>query len=201
MKAVAEKKSWVGTERSLSNMSDPLNNEISDEALLKRFINQNNQLAFNQIYNRYFVPLSKYVAWLANDIEVGKDIAQSVFIKLYSEPHICDVNKIFKTWLFVVAKNTMTNEWRNLSNRNRLLQEQIELPETEESLSPDPRMNKINKALEQLSDDHKSVFILKYSSNLTIKEISEVIDCSEGTVKSRLFYAIQHLKDIIGIQK
>ena len=65
---------------------------------------------------------------------------------------------------------------------------------------PNGNQNKIvqmNNAIGQLSEIHREMIILKYSNNLTIKEISQVLACSEGTVKSRLYYAINNLKDLI----
>jgi RNA polymerase sigma-70 factor (ECF subfamily) len=47
--------------------------------------------------------------------------------------------------------------------------------------------------LEKFDDGHRSAFLLRYQQNLSIKEIGDIIGCSEGTVKSRLFYTTQKL--------
>jgi len=62
-------------------------------------------------------------------------------------------------------------------------------------------MKRIRLAINDLSPNHREVMILKYSSNFTIAEISEICGCSEGTVKSRLFYAIKKLKSILKVEQ
>jgi len=47
--------------------------------------------------------------------------------------------------------------------------------------------------LDQLSPDHKTVFLLRFHEGLPLKEIAQVMECSEGTVKSRLFYTLKKL--------
>jgi len=54
---------------------------------------------------------------------------------------------------------------------------------------------RLTDALEELEDIHRTCFILRYQEELSIKEISEVMDCPEGTVKSRLYYALRKLSD------
>ena len=47
--------------------------------------------------------------------------------------------------------------------------------------------------MEQLSENHRAVLVLRFQEELPLKEISRILDCSEGTVKSRLFYALRKL--------
>jgi RNA polymerase sigma-70 factor (ECF subfamily) len=59
------------------------------------------------------------------------------------------------------------------------------------------RMELVQKGIQQLSSAQRIVLTMFYLENLSIKEISKVLDITEGTVKSRLFYAREKLKDII----
>lgn len=175
--------------------------DFSDEELMRIYVLNNNSLAFEEVYKRYFNLLAKYIGWLAKDIDLGKDIAQTVFSKLYSDPELYRLDHDFKTWVYVTAKNRLKNQWRDVKNRNRILGESQFL---DEATFSDPinssKMLQVTEALEHLSESHKDVFVLKYSSNLTIKEISEIYNCSEGTVKSRLFYAMKKIKEIIKLK-
>ncbi|MDO6736606.1 RNA polymerase sigma factor [Wenyingzhuangia sp. 2_MG-2023] len=174
---------------------------FSDEELMKLFALENNELAFEEVYKRYFNPLTKYIGWMAKDIDLSKDIVQGVFSKLYSNPKLYNADENFKTWVYVTAKNKLKNEWRNVKNRDRILSESQFLDQTTSSVTTDDsKMLKVIEALKHLSESHKDVFVLKYSSNLSIKEISEIYKCSEGTVKSRLFYAMKKIKEIMNVK-
>lgn len=173
---------------------------MSDEKLLELFVLKDNQQAFSTLYKRYFKLIAKYIGWMANDMDTGKDVVQNVFSKLYTNPESFDLNKKFKPWIYVVAKNKLNNEWRDVEKRNRIVNEYVFLNDViNEEEEEGRKKQKISKALKQLSDEHRTVFVLKYSSNLTIREISEVQGCSIGTVKSRLFYAMKHVKEIVNI--
>ncbi len=175
--------------------------DVSDEELMRLFINHREDGAFTQIYQRYFVSLSKYISWLIQDVGLAKDIAQDVFVKIHNSPQLYSPDKCFKVWLFTVAKNQWKNSLRSNKQRRKKIMEFsklaiIDAPKDQ----PNGNQNKIvqmNNAIGQLSEIHREMIILKYSNNLTIKEISQVLACSEGTVKSRLYYAINNLKDLI----
>ncbi len=175
--------------------------DVSDEELMRLFINHREDGAFTQIYQRYFVSLSKYISWLIQDMGLAKDIAQDVFVKIHNSPQLYSPDKCFKVWLFTVAKNQWKNSLRSNKQRRKKIMEFsklaiIDAPKDQ----PNGNQNKIvqmNNAIGQLSEIHREMIILKYSNNLTIKEISQVLACSEGTVKSRLYYAINNLKDLI----
>lgn len=175
---------------------------FSDEELMKLFVLNNNELAFGEVYKRYFNPLTKYIGWLSKDVDLSKDIVQTVFSKLYSHPELYKLDKNFKTWVYVNAKNKLKNQWRDVKNRDRILSESQFLHQASFlDAIDDSKMMQVTEALEQLSESHKDIFVLKYSSNLTIKEISEIYNCSQGTVKSRLFYAMKKMKEIMNLKK
>ncbi len=179
--------------------------KLSDEMLMEAFIQHRDKEAFIHIYNRYFSTLSKYVSWLANDLDLGKDIAQNIFMKIYHRPEMFDPSRNLKVWLFSVAKNQWKNELRNKANKLKhqpfiIKNSIINIQESDDDIKI-RRLESLNMALASLSENHKEVVILKYSNNLTIKEISSVLNCSEGTVKSRLFYALKCLKKEVDISK
>jgi len=163
---------------------------------MSRWQNQSDLSAFEALYNKHFIGVNKYLFWLSKDTERSKDITQDIFIKVYEKPHLFDNTKTFKPWIFTVAKNHWKNEIRHTSTQEKhyeyLSQIQNHLPiESEDHAG---RLQELNKAVYELSEIHKEVFILKYINNFSIKEISEICDCSEGTVKSRLFYALQNIR-------
>ena len=70
----------------------------------------------------------------------------------------------------------------------------------EEQKTGKQKAQAVQKAIAQLSESHREVIVLKYSENLTIKEMSQILDCSEGTIKSRLYYALSHLRTQLNVK-
>ena len=171
----------------------------SDEELMQLYISKGDKASYSELYNRYSKPLYKYFIWNTRNTEISADLRQNVLLKLYTDPQLFDPSRNFKVWLFSIAKNFWKNEMRNMAIANKNLEIASKSPYAQQtddqSFVPDVlRLNKIYKKIDQLSDIHKEVIVLKYSSNLTITEISQFLECSEGTVKSRLFNAINNLK-------
>lgn len=170
---------------------------LEDEELVTLFVNSQDEKAFSCLYQRYFLSLTKYLGWLINDRNQAKDIVQNIFLKIYQSPTLFDTSRHFKTWLFVIAKNQWKNELRSQINREKHSKILALQPQDTAETKEDNRLKNLSKALEQLSESHKEVFVLKYSNGLTIREISQVLSCSEGTVKSRLFYALRKTKEVL----
>jgi len=171
---------------------------ISDEKLMRLYSSSRRPEIFSKIYKRNFKSLLKYLLWLCGDSEAAKDITQNIFIKIYNKPHLFDASKNFKVWLFSIAKNDWKNYIRRQSNQSKLMTEvkNINMPsiKIDEQFFSEDKFRKVKSAIDLLSESHKEAIILKYSNNLTIKEIAGILNCSEGTVKSRLFYALKKLK-------
>ncbi len=173
---------------------------LTDESLMAAFVHRHDKVAFGHLYQRHFSSLSKYLGWLTHDPEKGKDLAQAIFMKIYQNPDLFDTSKYFKVWLLVVAKNQWKNEVRNTAVRENAVENIRHLQRLQDVSHPEMetgqrhRLAQIKAAVEQLSESHREVFVLKYTNNLTLGEISQVCNCSVGTVKSRLFYALKNLK-------
>ncbi len=172
---------------------------LSDEKLAELFIKSGERESFEKLYARYFKPLSKYLGWLANDLDLAKDIAQTIMLRFYENPAAFDPSRNFKVWLFSAAKNQWKNELRHEEVKSRY--KSLVVVENDEADTQNEehtmRRQMIEKALNALSESHREVFVLKYSNNLSVKEISAICACREGTVKSRLFYAMKQIKETI----
>ncbi len=153
--------------------------------------------AFDEIYRRYSSLLLTLMYRLLNqDRELAHDLLHDIFIRLIENPNKFDPNKRFKPWIYAVATNECMKQYRKKStSRLDEFQENTfaEDPEILMKLN-DIHFNKsLKKSLSDLTFEHRCCFVLRYQEKLSIREISEVIDCPEGTVKSRIHYAIRLL--------
>jgi len=133
---------------------------------------------------------SRFVGSLYSD-----DIVQEVFIKVWKKLKSFDTEKSqFKTWLFVIARNTITDYSRkrkiilfgSLDKEGESFAENIE----DEVILPDEALQKLqdkellDKVLGELKDNYRIVILLHYQEDMSFKEIGEVLGKPMNTVKS-----------------
>lgn len=166
--------------------------KYSDADLMRRVCNADKE-AFNELYKRYSRPLLYYFyRMLGNSEEMAQDFLQDLFYKLVEKPHLYNPDQRFSTWLFSIAHNMCKNEYRRRAVRNHIfLSENLVTYHTGEEDAPDlsTMVNMIYDELDNLGESHKTAFILRYREGFQVKEIGEILNLPEGTVKSRLFYA------------
>ena len=176
---------------------------LSDEKLME-FIQQKDTSAFDELYRRYSQRLLLYFyRTLGGDQDKAQDFLQDIFIKIVEKPELFDSHKSFSTWIFAVAYNLCKNEYRRLGvreiietnpNMDQVLQDfESEHHPTEKKVDQKIFQKALFDELGKIDDGHRNAFLLRYQQNLSIKEICEILGCSEGTVKSRLFYTTKKL--------
>ncbi len=170
----------------------------SDEQLMV-VIQTSDSQAFEALYNRYSKRLLVYFYKMLGSEEKAQDFLQDIFLKLINRPDAFDANKPFSTWIFSVAANMCKNEYRYMEVRKDTRNGETDniMENTEMGIG-----DKLDRAqfrirllqeIRQLDADHRHTFLLRFQENFSIKEISQILNCSEGTVKSRLFYITRKL--------
>ena len=177
-------------------------NKKSDEELMQLII-KGKEKAFNELYKRYSKRLFLFFYQkLHQDNDKAQDLLQDLFLKIIEKAETFNHSKNFAVWTYSIAYNMCKNEYRNnsvkssktirldtLNLNNKLTFSDIITIEENHSLFK----KCLNDELKKLDEKHSLTFTLKYQDNLSIKEISEIMACSEGTVKSRLFYTSKKL--------
>ncbi len=172
---------------------------LSDESLMEMSKN-GDQKAFSEIYLRYSAKLMRFFyKMLWKDREKAEDFTQDIFSKIIQKPELYNSSRKFSTWIYSIANNMCKNEYRKQAVRTDA-HEKIGFTQSTHSKQKDEHdknliKEELNKAIGSLDVKHKSVFIMKYKQHLSIKEIAEIADISEGTVKSRLFNSLKKLSN------
>lgn len=174
----------------------------SDETLMSG-IAQGDTAAFDELYERYSTRLLHYFyRMLGKDTEKAQDFLQDLLLKIVEKPHLFDTRQRFSTWVYTIASNMCKNEYRRLQVRQngqaiahdcQASENDYELPPIEQRIDDALLRRVLHESVEQLDEAKRSVFLLRYQENFSIKEIAAIVQCSEGTVKSRLFYTIKLL--------
>jgi len=162
-----------------------------DEELMK-LVQRKDSKAFEVIYDRYSGRMVNYFyKMLWQDEEKAQDFMHDLFTKLIEKPQHFDVRKNFKTWFFSVAHNMCKNEYRKQGVRSEVhgsVEKDIPGQSGKETLKAIDESNfnqELQLALNELDEVKKTTFLMRYND--------EIMECSEGTVKSRLFYTLKIL--------
>lgn len=158
--------------------------------------------AFDRLYTRYSGALMRYFhRMLWRDKEKAEDFVHDFFMKIIKQPDAFDAKRKFSTWMYSVAHNMCKNEYRRMEIRRPAEFESVsgglvsDQPEAGKRIDRKAFMNSLGAELEKLDENQRTVFVLRFEENLSIKEIGDIMDVSEGTVKSRLFYTLRKLSD------
>lgn len=173
---------------------------LGDERLMELVV-RGDERAFAALYDRYSRRLLNYFhRMLWNDREKAEDFLQDLFTKLAQRPASYDPARPFQTWLFSVANNMCKNAYRHEQVVRTAAAELKHAPDRQEAehgvgVDREHFRDRLDAELDRLDPDHKATFVMRYHEDMAIKEIAAAFGCSEGTVKSRLFYTLKKLAE------
>ncbi|MBN1464920.1 sigma-70 family RNA polymerase sigma factor [candidate division KSB1 bacterium] len=160
--------------------------------------------ALEVLYDRYSERLLNYFYRMLGDKDTAHDMLQDLFLKLIDKPHLFNPEKRFVTWIYKIASNMCKNEYRRrdirkmerpLSESDAPLDSATTIKKPDESYDLNSFSESVYAKLASLDEEKQNTFILRFQQQLSIKEIGAVLDCPQGTIKSRLFYTIRTLAD------
>ena len=173
----------------------------TDQQLVDRVLGGDRN-AFNLLVLRYQHRVAALVGRFIHDQQEVEDVCQEAFIKAYRALPLFRGDSAFYTWLYRIAVNTAKNY---LVSRNRrppssdLDVDEAEVTELggalheidnpEGQLATEKLKQAIHQAIEELPEDLRTAFTLREFSGLSYEDITEVMDCPVGTVRSRIFRA------------
>ncbi len=171
------------------NSSDQL---IEQVLVLRCQIGDKDALA--ELIDRYQAPLRYFIIRLSANPEMVEDIFQDTWLTVIRRIRNLKKLDAFSTWLYRIARNKVYQQLRRKKMLSKL-DEHIAVPNNtkDEVFSPEDAA-KIHRCLKELQPEHKEVLMLRFLEQMSYKQISEVLSCNSGTVKSRIHYAKLALK-------
>jgi RNA polymerase sigma-70 factor, ECF subfamily len=165
--------------------------------------------AFEELIERYKEKTYKIAFGFVREREAAKDLSQDAFLKAFMNLGHFDGRSSFYTWFYRILVNVCLDHKRRHSRRsNEELNESVEGeldPSHSSATSATPDMHamarqlsrEVGVALEGLPPKQRTAFILKNHQGLSIKEIAEVMETAEGTVKVHLHRAVMALREAL----
>ncbi len=191
-----------------NNPKNEPSSEIPDDLDLVRRSQAGDTAAYEELIRRYHGKIYGLVYSMTSSREDAEDLAQEVFVKAWKALGHFREQSGFYTWIYRIALNRTIN-FRKRRNRRQTVDFDEFDPDikTAESyrefsskgsvlrkMSLGEFQEKMNAALLKLSEKHRAVVVMRDVQEMPHADIAKVMHCSEGTVRSRLFYAHKQLQ-------
>jgi RNA polymerase sigma-70 factor (ECF subfamily) len=162
--------------------------------------------AFSTLVRRYERRVVGVALAVVHNQDDALELAQETFVRAFEKLPRFESRSSFSTWLYRIAANLAIDFWRRERRYNVLRGEDAEnelrrLPSANgdsfKAANQSELGERLSKALEQVTPEHRAVILLREVEGLSYDEISEVLRCPRGTVMSRLHYARNRLRGIL----
>ena len=170
--------------------------EISDRDLVAKCLNGDNK-AFDQLVLRYQLPMYRTALQIVQDESLARDITQNGFIKSWEKLHTYNSKYRFYSWLYKIIINESLNKKRSVRKMDNLTTTEKSDETPYAQMVKNEEKEKLYKAISLLTEEQKIVIHLRHFEELSYKEMSDVLDIEEKTVKSRLYSARMKLREIL----
>lgn len=177
-----------------------------DDVLLIKKVQQGDTRAFTELVNRWHAKIHRFAFRFFADEDDANEITQKTFINTYHKVKELDDPSRFGSWIYRVANNLCLDELKRAGRRkSTALEAWIEQDGrlAAESQSPvaDLQQKELGEILQHalltLPDEQRTVIILKEYEGLKFREIAEIMEVPESTVKSRLYYGLKSTRRVL----
>jgi RNA polymerase sigma-70 factor (ECF subfamily) len=191
----------VGSSRSI---------ETANDHELLASIRDGDEAAFQEIVRRYRNPITNFVYRMLDDYERSVELAQETFIRVYTSAERYQANYSFSTYIYRIASNLAISELRRRKRRKFVSlfspftnddgeAVEIDPPDVgmlqDEAMIAEERRKAVARAITSLPEKYRAAIVLRDVEGLSYDRIAEVLNLSEGTVKSRINRARNLLKE------
>ena len=156
--------------------------------------------ALKRLWDQHAAALWRYAWRLTGDPARAEDVVQETLLRAWQHPHVLNNGQSPRAWLFTVARNMVIDERRSARFRNEVIsRDGLDPPEPAGRDEMSLALNRalVGDAMAQLSAEHRAVVGRSYYQGWTTAQIAGDLEIAEGTVKSRLHYALRALRQAL----
>jgi RNA polymerase sigma-70 factor (ECF subfamily) len=185
--------------------------QLSDEALMASY-QQGDTRAFELLLQRHRKAVFNFLFRQVGQRALAEDLLQEVFLRVIKGAESYRQTAKFTTWLYTIARNLCCDHARRAKHRRAASLDQPLAKDAEVGQTLGDRVAhrgpavdrqviggqlrvRIEAAVEALSEEQREVFLMREYGDLSFREIAEIVGCPENTVKSRMRYALENLRE------
>ncbi len=182
-------------------MSQPPPSGTPESILFQRIVDKDRD-AFKELYALYHRRIFAYLMKLLSDREIADEVLNDVMFEVWRQAGTFKGQSKLATWMFGIAHNKALNALRGKGQRQFA---DLEEADTSVQASDNPQIlmekseqgEKIQSALQHLSEEHRAVIELTFYQGFSYIEIASIVNCPVNTVKTRMFHARRRLKELL----
>ena len=164
---------------------------IEDEILVAKIVETNNQHLFGILYDRYADKIYNKCLGFVEDSNEAQDMTHDIFIKIYVKMKTFKGESKFSTWVYSFTYNFCINHVQRTYNKEKkkLSEENISdeiIEDIDDKEIFELKIEKLNQSIKLLNVEDKSILLMKYQDDFSIKDIANSLEIGESATKMRL---------------
>ncbi|WP_342600835.1 RNA polymerase sigma factor SigX [Psychrobacillus sp. FSL H8-0483] len=169
-----------------------------------------NDSVFHRLYDSYHQDVFQFLIYLVKNRQTAEDLVQEVYVRVLRAYSKFEGKSSEKTWLFSIAKNVAIDHFRKHAVRKKRLfdsfdWETMQLASTdmlpEDLVQLNDEMKTLLIALDECTGDQKMVIIMRYFQELSIAETAQILNWTEGKVKTTQHRAVKALRQRLSVKE
>ena len=179
--------------------------ETLPDAVLMARVGEGDEEAFAHLVGRYDHGLYNYLMRMVQDEALAADLMQETWLRVFQHAASYDATRTLSTWLYTIASHCCldTLRWRRRLNQGAQQVRRSEATRVQAPRDPHDRvlaqekLAAVRRAIQALPELERAVVLPRHYDGLSYQDMSEIVQCPLGTVKSRLHRAVRHLHQML----
>lgn len=185
-----------------SFLSTRISNNLTDEEVIDKYLSTRKAEYFDLLYKRYSSKIFGKSLSLLKDVDYAHDATQEIFVKILLNLSKFSGKSKFSTWIYSITYNYCIDVIRRRKKeKSDLVDDFTQVydkadDEIAEAFLLEMNVNRLDVVLNEIAVGDKAILLMKYQDEMSIKEISEVLDKSESAVKMKIKRAKEKCKKV-----
>ena len=162
---------------------------LGDEALIEQYLITQDDHLFSILYDRYAGKIYGKCIGMLKNMELAQDCTQEIFLKVLTNISKFNQQSRFSTWLFSITYNHCIDLIRK-NKKSIFLDKEADIADTTAEVSDaflmETKVTKLKKVMEKMDDDDKTLLLMKYQDDLSLKEMCDITGKGDSAMKMKL---------------